>query len=489
MSGKCRQQITTGPVLRVNRKALTVAIALCLPSLPALADNQIRLALDDVITNRAEEAATTSSSDERIAVHGLIQSHPDPLMAQLEKRYQALPPFTETTEETPEQYIAEASVREKLTNGVSRFMPRIRSSIHYEDGSSSTGSPQGTPTGRNSYTNAIAAVNPTFEYQQPISNWRLQAIYDYERKQYFIDSTEATSNHNANLNFTRKLRRGNELTVNPRIIRTHDRTSNDPIDESRDTTEADFLHTTYALNFAYKQGTLKDRSRLQLNSFNERSVLDVSDPVRDWKLTRHGVNAKYTYQFRRQLGAVGELEYYDADYNQDVRDNQNLRYLAGMDVMFSRKLRTQFRFGFEERTFDQSVNDDSIRISVWEGSAEWAIRRRTSLGMEINRSFYELPSGPDPIDTGLYNVQDWIAARWNERWTDRLSTEVAIVHRKLDQQGSGIENTANQLMLSATYSVSNKLKLSFDTNITRERENFGGDFSDNSFTLRTDYAL
>lgn len=431
-------------------------------------------------------------------MQGLIQSHPDPVLVQLEERYQALPPFTQAREDSPEQYIAEATVGEEVTertreileNAVG-FIPRISSTVRLEDVDNTFVNSEGAAPDFEQYTTALATVSPTFEYQRPLDRWHLKANYDYARKQYFMDRDGSLNDHNMNLNLSRRLTRGSEFSVTTRWVSTNDRTTNDPIAiGGLDLTREDLTNTRYIVNFDYKKGTLRDRSRFRLTSFNERASLDTTIAGNNWNLNENGISASYTWQAKRQFALVAEGRYARSDYDVDFRDNTHLRTLIGSDMLlWNRRLRASMKVGYESKRFNLAQGEQSFGTGVWNGDLELALRKRTKLKLSSGREIYEQLRTDEAVDTAEYNVQDWVKASWEQSWSDRFKSEIGLVYRRIDNRGRGDENRGQLLLASASYQMTNKLKLSLNSSFAREDTRLGSDFSSNAITFRTDYSL
>ena len=141
--------------------------------------SSIRLALDDEISSRP--AAAAGPSDGRLVVNTLIQSHPDPEFAAFERRYQALPPFTEATEEVPAPYIALAS--RPVVDGfkataaaVVPFVSNIRTQVRTDDVREKSELDRNGERRLRNYTTTLATVAPSFEYQQENTGRKLLLI-------------------------------------------------------------------------------------------------------------------------------------------------------------------------------------------------------------------------------------------------------------------------------------------------------------------------
>lgn len=484
----------------LSRTALATALSLAVSG--AFADStqraKIRLALDDEITSRPE-APASKDFDGRLVVNGLIQSHPDPLFVELEKRYQALPPFTQASEDIPEQYIVEATMPERVMDGVrtfagnaTRYMPRITTTARYDDinNRGNRVDEDGNPL-EYDYEGMLATVNPTFEYRKEQRKWHLAARYDYERGRYFDDRDDSFNDHTVDVVWTRRLERGQELEVTGLYQDTHDRNTRDPIEDFDSTLESENLNYERALlNVTYRRGTLRDRSRYNIYAYSEASDLEGSNLfLSGYTLDRLGVGGRYDWQLRRQMSVVGELRYNDFDYDLRFRDNQHIRALVGTDMIIGRRIRANFRAGYEEKTFDRTLFNDSISEPVWEAMVEWAARRETYIKVESARSIFELVTTDSPIDTGKFNVQEWVKASWRERWTDRVSTETSYTIRDTELVGRNNSEDARQFMISASYQFTNRWRFAFDGAYTTEEDERGADLSRKTFTLRTDYSL
>lgn len=454
--------------------------------------------MDDEISSRPE-SRVAEDFDGRLVVNGLIQSHPDPLFVQLEERYQALPPFTQASEDIPEQYIVEATMPERMMAGVRSFadnvteyVPNISTSARYDniDDQDSSVDEDGNPI-EYDYQGMLATVNPTFEYRREQRKWRLTAKYDYERGRYFDDRDDSFNDHLVDVIWSRRLEKGQEVEVTGLYQNTHDRNTRDPIEDFDSTLESENLNYERALlNVMYRRGTLRDRSRYNIYAYTEASDLEGTDLfLSGYELDRLGIGGRYDWQLRRQMSLVGELRYNDFDYNLTFRDNHHVRALVGTDMIIGRRIRANLRAGYEEKTFDRALLNDSINEPVWEAMVEWAMRRETYLKVESAKSIFELVTTDSPIDVGKFNIQEWVKASWRERWTDRLSTETSYTIRDTELVGRNNSEDARQFKISASYQFTNRWRFAFDGAYTTEEDERGSDLSRKTFTLRTDYSL
>lgn len=474
--------------MRFFAKKATLAAAISLATGVSCAEaaprGKIRLELNDVISSRPE-VTRIDAGDKRIAFNGLIQSHPDPLYLALEKRYQALPPFTAAFEEIPDQLIAEASFSERLSEGlrdvrdeIPAYMPRISSSIKYDD---STGAEPGEQR-----STTLAMINPTFEHAWEQRKWQLAATYDLEHNQSYGDLTDSFTNHSAKLDWALKINRQSELRVSSTLASTHDQELKDPILDFDSATQSDDLQQDrYLLNLSYRRGTERDRTRY--NVFYTTEWLDVEDNnSSDYSIDRHVLGGSYTWQAKKQLALVAEGRVEDADSTLSFRANNHYQALAGPDVVFGRRIRARLRMGYESKRFDDALSGNSFGEPIWRGGLEWALRRSTSVSLETGREIYELASIDEKVDTSAFNVRDWVKTTWNEQWSSRLKTSASYTYRENSVFGAapGNEEAAQQLILSAVFRFTDKLRFAIDSAFTRE-----SDSRRRTFTLRTDYSL
>ncbi len=489
-------KMTSGRSFKRTALASAIALSCGLSSVVVHADtlprNKFRMVLDDVISSEPDTVAQ-NEFDGRLPVQGLIQSDPDPLLIELEERYAALPPMHMAVEERPETMLAVNPTEafrdrlKELTTNVSRFTPRIRTYVRYDDFH------ENDIYGPRDYSTLLVAVNPTFRYEKTQRKWSLRALYDYERGEYFLDNDEPTNDHHLDVKFNYRLTRGNEITVSALVEDTHDRVTTDPIQDFDSSVEGENLDYTRALvNINYSNGTMRDRSRYKVYLFNEASDLNSSTNFvgSEYELDRNGIGGEYTWQIRKQLSLVGQVRYHDFDYRVKYRDNTQYRALVGTSLVLGRRIRADIRVGYEQKTFDYSqFSDDTIGKPVWRASALWALRRNTTLALESGREIFELVTVDSPVDTSRFQVQDWIRTRWKERWSSNFHTEATFVYRTTDFEGRDNDDDAIQVIATAIYQATNKLELALDAAYTREKSDFGADLIRRTFTFRTDLKL
>jgi len=485
---------------RLLRSALALAVSIVITDAhaTALPGGKIRLTLNDEISSRVKTAAKPSFEG-RLAVHGLIQSHPHELFVLLEKKYQALPPFTETQDAVAERYIVEATTPQKMLAGVTsfvgnipQFMPTISSSVRYDDinKSGQLFDSAGNPVDRD-YTTVLATVNPTFIYEKEQRKWHLKAKYDYEQGKYFADSTSGINDHTVDIDWTMRLKRGQELNVATIYQNTHDRQTKDPIEDFDSTLESGQLDYNRTLvNLMYRNGTIRDRSRYDAFLFHENSSVDDQDGLfNGYDLKKTGVGGSYTWRVKRQMSLVAEGRYSQFDYDLAFRDNNHYRTLVGTDMLIGRRIRAILRVGYAQKTFDESTSGNSIGEPVWSGRLEWALRRKTSILLETGREVYELATINRPIDATRFNIQDWVRTAWDERWTDKFSTKTSYAYRDTSFKGRDNNEDAQQLIVTAIYQAGTHLQFSIDGAYTRKEDELGEDLSRRTITFRTDYTL
>lgn len=494
------KRLDRGTLAPVMRTALAAGISLAIGTADA-SSSKLRLALDDVITSRTESevALIDGRVDGRVRVEGLIQSHPDPVLAELERRYNALPPIEYAAEEIPERYIAGPTRSEQvfgsiknIASDVARFVPTISTSVQHDDINEAGLSfdNNGNPIRRH-YATALTMVNPTFLLETERRKWKLSAKYDYVHGRYSIDRSADVNDHSLDANWTLRLDRGDELQVSALIEDTHDRRTKDPILDFNSSLESEDLKYNRALmNVRYQKGSDEDRTRYEVSLFKEEADLNATELFGGgYKLDRVGIGGRYAWRLRRQLSLLAEARYQDFDYNLAFRDNDHFRALLGAEFVFGRRLRANLRLGVEEKKFDQSKADDSFSATVWRGLVEWALRRRTSVKIETGRDIYELATVDRPIDVDKFNVQQWVKTEWQEKWTDQFSTAASYTVRDTDFKGSDNSELAQQFVLSGTYNATNRLKVSLDGAYTRRDSDLDQEVSRRTFTFRTEYSL
>ena len=468
-------------------KRATLAAAISLASGGALAadgpQGNIRLALDDVISSRPD--APIQSIDDRIALAGLIQSHPHPLYIVLEEKYQALPPFTAASEDIPDQLIAEATLQDivvdnlsDVTQALPRYMPRVSTTARYDN---ITGN--ATTPGSSTY---LTTVNPTFAYNHESRSWQVAATYDYLQSRSYGDYDDSYREHNTDVNWTVRIKDRSQLELRTAYSVSQGIDNRDPIEDFDSNLRARSLRETRRLfNIAYSRGTVRERSRL--NTFYANETNTVDDPVgTGYEMKAQTVGGSYTWQMRRQFALVAEARYSDYQYDFDFRDNRHVQMLAGSDLSFGRRIRASLRAGYEKKQFEEAVADDFFDEAVWNASVQWSMRRTTLLNFETGREIYEDTAINELVDTSVFNIRDWVKASWRENWTDRLLTETSLVYRDISLKGSDTSDsiTGHQLLLSAAYRFTDKVLFAFDSAFTHD-----DDVRRKTFTFRTDYSL
>jgi hypothetical protein len=499
---QCRQHRETPreparPRLLRSVLAISISVGIANAHADTAPGGKIRLTLNDEISSRVD--TPVPEFEGRLVVNGLIQSHPHELYVQLEEKYQALPPFTEAQEAIAERYIVEATTPEKMLAGVksfagnaSQFIPTISSSIRHDDinEKNSRLDPAGNPVGRD-HTTVLATVNPTFIYETERRKWHIKARYDYVRARYFVDEDSSVNDHTIDMNWTRRLNRGQELSVATLYENTHDRRTKDPIEDFDSSLESDQLDYNRTLvNLMYRNGTLRDRSRYEAFLFKENSSVDSKDLLSNgYDLDRTGLGGSYAWQVKKQMSLVAEGRYSQFDYDLAFRDNTHYRALVGTDLIIGRRIRAILRVGYAEKTFDKSAFGDTFGEPVWSGKLEWALRRKTSVKLETGREIYELATADRPIDITKFNIQDWVRTVWAERWTDKLSTETSYTYRDTSFEGRDNNEDAQQFIVSAIYQAGSNLRFAIDGAYTKKEDDLGEDVSRRTITFRTDYSL
>lgn len=496
------------PFLVKTAMAAAISLSCASAHADAVPRSNFRLTLDDEISSRID-APSPPTFDGRLAFEALIQSHPDPLYAELEKRYQALPPFTETLEDIPERYIIEASTPERMLASVkgtatdlSRFVHSVRSSVRYDDIDWQNNLDSDNPNpSRNDYSTALAVVNPAFEYEADRRKWRIKARYDYERGRYLTGDRSDVSDHMVNVNWTMRLNRGNELRLLTLMEKSHNRETENPIQDFNSALEFDDLNYDRTLvKLAYRRGTQRDstsgirtsryRTRYELYLTHEQSDLNSDDAFDGgYELNRVGLGGSYSWQMRKQLALVAEAKYEDFDYDSQYRDNNHFQALVGTDMIIGRRIRANLRLGYEQKEFSEAQGNNSFGEPIWRGMMEWALRRRTSVKVETGRDIYELATVEHPIDTSKFNVQNWVRTAWKESWSDNLSTEASYTYRGISSGDDNNDGNAHQFLLSAAYQVNSRLRLALDGAYTTQKHDINGDLKRRTLTFRTDYSL
>ena len=477
---------------RWKKAALATAISLAVGSAyaDAVSRSKFRLALDDKISSRPETPAPEADFNGRIAFNGLIQSHPDPLFVALEERYEALPPFTMAEEEIPGQLIAEASLRERMANrvqsfatGARRFVPKVSMAIRQDRIDKQL-------SGREDLT--LATLNPTFEYERDGRKWNLKSTYDLLRKQYAGDRTGGDTDHSLGVDYTLKINRQSELNVAALVARTHDRQVRDPIEDFDSSVRFDdFRQDRSQIGVTYSRGSEEDRSRYNIYYIAENASSNSSEILGSgYNLNRNAVGGVYTWRARRQMALVAESRFQNFDYDLAFRDNDHFQALVGSDMVLGRRLRARLRAGYEGKDFDNGVASSSFSEPVWRGSLEWAIRRNTTVKLETAREVYELARTDRTVESGEFNVRDWIRTTWNENWSDRLTTTASYTYRETNVEGSDdFGESAHQMIVSAVYKLTDNIRFALDGAFTKQDSDIGNDFIRRTFTFRTDYSL
>jgi len=476
---------------RLTKTTLATAISLGVASLHAgsvYADivprNKFRLALDEEISSRPDQVATESFGG-RLAMNTLIQSHPDPLYLALEERYEALPPFTLAEEEIPGQLIAAATLQDRLrdaTNSVSRFVPKISTSIRQDDIDGTDGKEH----------LLVAAINPTFQYTKEQSKWNLNALYNLDYKQHYGDRERSSMDHLATIDYTLNLNRESDLSVSGIIGKSEEIHSRDPIqdfDSNRETFDPEMER--YLISTTYNRGSEKDRTNYNIFYIAEQASLSGDDfQNTGYELDRSAFGGAYSWRMRRQLSLIAEGRYQSFDYDLPYRDNRHSEALVGTDLVIGRRLRARVRLGYETKDFDEGINGTSFGEAVWRGYLEWALNRRTKVTLETGREFYEYSYTDRPIDATQYNIRDWITAAWREDWSNQLSSQTSFTYRDADVEGlEGFGESAQQLIVSIVYRLSENIRFALDGAITRQDSQQGDDYNRRTFTFRTDYSL
>jgi hypothetical protein len=380
-----------------------------------------------------------------------------------------------------------------VTGNLSKFVPTISTSIRYDDiREEDNRLAPGLNPSETDYSTVLAVVNPTFIYKTGRRKWTATARYDLERAQYFLDDDFTTTDHLFNVDWNRRLNRGQQLRVAMLYQNTHDRrTTEDTIvdfDSALDQNLEDYHRTRVSLT--YQNGTDRNRTRYEAYLFRDNSTTDYQNlQARSYDLDQTGVGGLYAWQVRRQIALVAEGRYIQSDFPMNIRDNTHLRAIIGADMFIGRRIRTSFRVGYAEKTFDTSIAGNRFGEPVWNGTFEWDLRRNTSVRMETGRKIYELATVDQPNDASKFNIHNWISAAWAEQWTDKLSTNTSYTYRDTSYEGRDGNEGAHQLLVSAIYQARRNLRFAIDSAYTLIDDDLGEDISRRTFTFRTDYSL
>jgi len=421
-------------------------------------------------------------------------------------------PQVATPEETPIEYVdttlqvvgqatsARSSKPDRVLAGIasvtgnlSKFVPTISTSVRYDDiREEDNRLAPGLNPSETDYSTVLAVVNPTFIYKTGRRKWTATARYDLERAQYFLDDDFTATDHLLSVDWNRRLNRGQQLRVAMLYQNTHDRrTTEDTIvdfDSALDQNLEDYHRTRVSLT--YQNGTDRNRTRYEAYLFRDNSTTDYQNlQARSYDLDQTGVGGLYAWQVRRQIALVAEGRYIQSDFPMNIRDNTHLRAMIGADMFIGRRIRTSFRVGYAEKTFDTSIAGNRFGEPVWNGTFEWDLRRNTSVRMETGRKIYELATVDQPNDASKFNIHNWISAAWAEQWTDKLSTNTSYTYRDTSYEGRDGNEGAHQLLVSAIYQARRNLRFAIDSAYTLIDDDLGEDISRRTFTFRTDYSL
>ncbi|MBT5153845.1 MAG: outer membrane beta-barrel protein, partial [Gammaproteobacteria bacterium] len=259
-------------------------------------------------------------------------------------------------------------------------------------------------------------------------------------------------------------------------------------DSALDQNLEDYHRTRVSLT--YQNGTDRNRTRYEAYLFRDNSTTDYQNlQARSYDLDQTGVGGLYAWQVRRQIALVAEGRYIQSDFPMNIRDNTHLRAMIGADMFIGRRIRTSFRVGYAEKTFDTSIAGNRFGEPVWNGTFEWDLRRNTSVRMETGRKIYELATVDQPNDASKFNIHNWISAAWVEQWTEKLSTNTSYTYRDTSYEGRDGNEGAHQFVVSARYYIRHNLRCAIDMAYTKIGDDLGEDVSRRTFTFRIDYNL
>lgn len=132
-----------------------------------------------------------------------------------------------------------------------------------------------------------------------------------------------------------------------------------------------------------------------------------------------------------------EGSYTDIDYKndpaslpnaQDTLDSSRLKLLTGVNWKATGKTEGEIKFGYANKSFDDSDRDDFNGLS-WDVKIQWAPKEYSKLTFNSGTSQEEANGSGDFIDTSK------VGLAWNHEWNDRFNTGLNFSYTKEDYEG------------------------------------------------------
>lgn len=232
--------------------------------------------------------------------------------------------------------------------------------------------------------------------------------------------------------------------------------------------EPDRWHTS-DVNGRFIYGAPAAQGRIEFDLGNTVKTYDnnrVNTAVAD--LTRTTVAGRMFYRLGTRSLALIEVRNAKAAYSSALATDSNTerRYYGGLTWDATAATTGIVKLGHMTKDFDQA-GKKSFAGTSWEASVRWLPRTYSAFDLQTSRY------SADASGLGDYQLFTSTDLVWNHKWSQSLTSRVALGVLVTDFMGAGIDrtDTANNFAFTLDYQVMRWLKMGVDFSVTDSTSN------------------
>jgi hypothetical protein len=303
------------------------------------------------------------------------------------------------------------------------------------------------------------------------SRWTLNNYLALDFGQYVGGEQGRIINRELGTNWTWRVAKADQLSIGGALGKADERAQKDEIIEDfNSATLGAFEQNAFNTYATWQHGRTQDRYRYDVSAaMDSTRGASRDDDALEYGLDQYSVSGTGYWRVKRRVTVLFDTSFRRFSYASGHPDSTEFSLQPGFELITSRRLTARALVGYTSRQSDQGK--EGLEDISWSVDMDWKPTRPTTLGLELAREMRDAIQGNGTGSVGEFGIQQYGRVNWQQRWSQRLTSDVSFAYRQLEFSGMDDDQTM-QVKLGARYRLSPDLTIRSDGSFTNQRDDF-----------------